>query len=86
VSVHASRDTKTGRLSFVLVNKRAAKPAKVSLSLTQAVPEQDLLVYEYSGADAYIIGELPARKVSGQAIQIDLPPMSVQRFDLLTAQ
>jgi hypothetical protein len=84
VSVHASRDSKTGRLSFVLVNKRGSKPAKVNLRLSQAVPEQELRIYEYGGTDAYIIGELPARKVSGQAIQIDLPPMSVQRFDLLT--
>ena len=82
VSVHAARDSETGRLSFVLVNKRAAKGARVALELAEPVREQELVVYEYSSADRGAIGRRPSRTVSGRRIALDLPPMSVLRFDL----
>jgi hypothetical protein len=82
VSVHAAKDSKTGRLSFVLVNKRAAKDAKVTVKLSKAVPQQDAVFYEYSSADRFSIGQLPARKVGGDKIEVGLPSMSVVRFDL----
>jgi hypothetical protein len=82
VSVHAAKDSKTGRLTFVLVNKRAAKDAKVTLKLSKRVPEQEAAFYEYSAADRFSIGQLPPRKVGGDKIEVDLPSMSVLRFDL----
>jgi hypothetical protein len=82
ISVHAAKDSKTGQLSFVIVNKRAAKDAKLTLKLSKAVPEQDVTVYEYSNADRNCIGQLPARKVSGESIELDVPSMAVLRFDL----
>jgi photosystem II stability/assembly factor-like uncharacterized protein len=82
VSVHAARDSATGRLTFVLVNKRAAKPARVALKLSKTVPAQELTAFQYSAADAGAIGRLPSRKVSGDALTVDLPAMSVLRFDL----
>lgn len=84
ISVHAARDTKTGKLTFVLVNKRAAKDARVTLNLSAPVPAQDVTLYEYSDVDRFTIGELPARKLSGRQIQVDLPRMTVLRFDLRT--
>ncbi|MDQ2732232.1 MAG: glycoside hydrolase family 44 protein, partial [Armatimonadota bacterium] len=47
VSVHAAKDSKTGRLTFVLVNKRAAKMARVTLNLTAPVPAQEVTPFEY---------------------------------------
>ncbi|KPK63332.1 MAG: hypothetical protein AMK73_05225 [Planctomycetes bacterium SM23_32] len=82
VSVHAARDSATGRLTFVLVNKRAAKPARVTLKLSRPVPAQDVTVYEYSAADKACIGKLPPRQVQGENLTVDLPAMSVLRFDL----
>jgi hypothetical protein len=82
VSVHAAKDSKTGRLAFILVNKRAAKDARVTLKLKKSVPQQEVVFYEYSGADRFSIGQLPARKVGGDKIEVDLPSMSVVRFDL----
>ena len=82
VSVHSARDSKSGNLSFILVNKRAAKGAKVSLKLSSPVPEQEATIYEYSAAGRHAIGLLPGRRISGDTIDLDLPPLSVLRFDL----
>jgi len=38
-------------------------------------------VYEYSGADRNCIGQWPVRKVSGDAIELDVPSMAVLRFE-----
>jgi len=81
VSVHAARDSASGRLTFILVNKRAAKGAKVKLNLNRRLPEQKVVLYEYSAADRFCIGRQPERTVGGNAIVVDLPPMSVVRFD-----
>jgi photosystem II stability/assembly factor-like uncharacterized protein len=82
VSVHAARDSKTGRLTFILVNKRASLGAHLTLNLAAPVPAQDITVYEYSGVDKGVIGRWPARHVDGSVIKIDLAPMSVLRFDV----
>jgi hypothetical protein len=82
VSVHAARDGKSGRLTLVLVNKRAAKGARVTIELAAPVPAQDVTPYEYGAVDRTAIGQLPARKVSGRVIDVDLPAMSVLRFDV----
>ncbi len=82
VSVHTFRDAATKRLSFVLVNKRAAKDARVALNLTRPIPEQTVTPWEYSAADRYAIGQLPAQKVSGKTLELDLPAMSVVRVDV----
>ena len=82
VSVHAARASDAGRLTFVMVNKRAAKPARVTLKLSRPVPAQEVTVYEYSAADAGSIGRLPSRTMSGDSLTVDLPAMSVLRFDL----
>ena len=82
VSVHAARDTATGRITFVLINKRVRKDARLTLTLSKPVPEQDIVVYEFSGRDRFALGQHPARKVSGASIVIDLPAFSALRFDL----
>jgi len=89
VSVHAARDSRVpgagdgrGRLTFVLVNKRVAKHASVTLKPSKRVPEQEVVFYEYSGADRFAIGQLPARKLGDSLTIIPLPAFSVLRFDL----
>lgn len=82
VSIHAAKDSKTGRLTFILVNKRIAKADSITLKLSAPVPAQDVTCYEYSGADRRAIGKLAARRVEGDTIKVDLAPMSVVRFDL----
>jgi len=82
VSVHAAKDSKSGRITFVLVNKRATKDARVTLKLNKPVPPQDVVVYEYSPADRFAIGQRPPMKVGGDSVTVDLPAMSVLRFDL----
>jgi hypothetical protein len=82
VSLFAGKDAKSGKLSLVLVNKRAGKSARVALTLPRALPAQDVVAYEYSGADPGCIGQLPPRHVVGERIGIDLPAMSALRLDL----
>ena len=82
VSVHTARDTTTGKLTFIIVNKRAALGAKVVLKLNAALPAQAVTMYEYSRADRFAIGELPAQQIAGRTITVDLPPLSVVRFDV----
>jgi len=82
ISVHAAKDSATGRLTFVLVNKRAAKAAKVTIKLSASVKSQDVVFYQYSGQDRLAIGQLPTQKVAGNSVAVDLPPLSVLRFDL----
>lgn len=82
VSLHASRDAASGRLSLIVINKRAAKGAHVTIKLSGKIPEQEVTPWEYGAADQYCIGLLPARKVGGDQLTIELPPLSVQRIDL----
>ena len=82
ISVHAARDSATGRLTFVLVNKRVAKAAKVTIKLSAPVKSQDVTFYQYSGFDRLCIGQLPTQKVVGSAVAVDMPALSVLRFDL----
>ena len=57
MSLHAARDSKTGRVTVVLVNKRAAKGACVTLNFNAPMPPQKLVVYEYSAANKHCIGQ-----------------------------
>lgn len=82
VSVHTARDKATGRLTFILVNKRGAKDSKVTLKLSKPIKEQETTPYEYSATSRWAIGQLPAMKVGGESITVELPAMSVIRFDL----
>lgn len=82
ISVHSAKDTKTGNLTFVIVNKRAAKDAKLTLKFKKSVPAQDMVVYEYSSVDRFSIAQLPARQIKGDKIELDVPSMTVLRFDL----
>ncbi len=75
----SSKDPK--RLSFVLLNKRTGQGAHVKLALGRALPAQEVQPYEFSSANEKAIGELPKRKFSGDAIEVDLAPMSLVRFD-----
>ena len=81
VSVHTGRDTATGRLSFILINKRASKDARVTLKLSKPLPAQSITPYEYSSANRRALGQLPALKVSGNQIEVNLPAMSILRLD-----
>ena len=82
VSVHVARDSKDGRLTFVLVNKRATRDARVTLKFQQSLPAQQVVMYEYSQADRMCIGRLPARTLGGAELNVDLPAMSVLRWDM----
>jgi hypothetical protein len=82
VSVHAAKDAKSGKLTFVLIHKRVTKGAKVTLKLSAPVPEQEVTFYEYGSADRLCIGQLPARKIGGDKIEVSVPPFSVVRFDV----
>ena len=82
VSVHAARDSRSGTLTLILINKRVAKDARLSLKLSRPVPEQDVVAYAYSDADRFAIGQLPPRRLGGDTLDIDLPAFSVLRLDL----
>jgi len=82
ISVHTAKDSATGRLTFIVVNKRAGKAAKLSIKLSAPVKSQDVVFYEYSAADRLAIGQLPTRKVVGDTVSVDMQPLSVVRFDL----
>ncbi len=82
VSVHAAKDSKTGMLTLILINKRGTKPAKVVLNLKNALPEQSVPVYEYNDTAPKSIQVDPDLAVKGGKIEIELAPMSVKRFDV----
>lgn len=69
------------RLSFVFLNKRAKKGARVKLKLSAPLPMQTVIPYELSGPSLKAIGELSSRRIAGDEIEIELHPMSVLRFD-----
>jgi len=81
VSVHAAR-ADDGRITFVLVNKRAKKGVKLTIKLDKEIPSQTIPVYEYSKVNLRCIGRLPDLKVGGNSISLEIPPMSVMRFDV----
>lgn len=83
VSVHAYRDRHSGRVSFVLVNKRARQDSRVTLQFSRPVREQEVISYEYSGRDRFAIGRLPPRRGGGRSLAVDLPAMSAVRLDLI---
>ena len=82
VSVFAAKDSKTGRCTFVLINKRLRTDATVSLDLGRAIPQQDVTFYEYAPCDRFAIGRLPARRIGGRKIDLALPAFSIVRFDV----
>jgi photosystem II stability/assembly factor-like uncharacterized protein len=81
VSVHAARDSASGRVSLILVNKRALKSARVTVKLSKTVAAQSATVWEYGISDTTCIGALPALPITGDTITIDLPAMTVRRLD-----
>lgn len=82
VGVYVFKDANRNVASFMILNKRAKKGAKVTLDLGTAVPAQKAARYEYSGANPKAIGELPPLEVSGKAITVTIAPMSILRLDL----
>jgi hypothetical protein len=52
------------------------------LKFKTALPEQEAPIYEYSDADMKEIKALPAIKVGGETIEMELAPISVRRIDL----
>jgi hypothetical protein len=82
VSVYAFKDPKSKVASFMILNKKAKKGAKIALELSAPVPAQKAQRYEYSAANPKAIGELPPLDVSGQKIQLSLAPMSILRVDV----
>jgi len=82
VGVYVFKDAKRNVASFMILNKRATKGAKVTLDLTTAVPAQKATRYEYSGANLKAIGELPPLDVGGKAINVTIAPMSILRLDV----
>jgi hypothetical protein len=82
VAVYAFKDTQRKVTSFVIINKRARKGAKVTLDLGASVPAQQATRYEYSGANPKAIGELPPLDVTGKSINLGIAPMSILRVDV----
>jgi hypothetical protein len=78
VSVFASRDSRTGQLSFMLINKDAARPASVQAQLTTSAGWGDRgRLYRLGPANTRAIE--PAGEVSladGQ-FSVELPPSSI---------
>ena len=82
VGVYLFKDTQRNVASFVILNKRAQKGARVKLELNAPVPAQKAARYEYSNANPKAIGELPPLDVSGQSINLSIAPMSILRLDV----
>jgi hypothetical protein len=82
VSVYAFKDPKKKVVSFIILNKRAQKGAKLALDLGTSVPAQKAKRYEYSKVNEKVIGELPPLDVSGQKLNVSIAPMSILRVDV----
>jgi hypothetical protein len=82
VSVYIYKNAKTGIASFIVLNKKAKKGAKVSIDLAADLPNQSAPAWEFSSANMKCIGELPPMKVGGKKIAFDIAPMSILRFDV----
>jgi hypothetical protein len=82
VAVYAFKDAQRKVTSFVIVNKRARKGARVALDLGVSVPAQQATRYEYSSANLKAIGELSPLDVAGKAINLSIAPMSILRVDV----
>lgn len=82
ISVHAARDTKNNKLTFIVINKRCEAPAQLSIDLGVKVPKQDVVFYEYGGTEHLQIKELPARRIQGKQVSLELLPLTVLRFDV----
>ena len=82
VGVYVFKDASRKVASFMILNKRAQKGAKIALDLGTAVPTQKAPRYEYSGASPKAIGELPPLDVSGKAMEVSIAPMSILRIDV----
>jgi hypothetical protein len=82
VSVYAFKDEKRKIASFVLVNKRAQKGAKIALELGAPVAAQKAPRWEYSSKNQKAIGELPPLDVNGQELDVSIAPMSITRVDV----
>jgi len=82
VGVYVFKDTQSNVASFMILNKRAQKGARVTLELNAQVPAQKAARYEYSNANPKAIGELPPLEVSGQNIKLEIAPMSILRVDV----
>jgi hypothetical protein len=82
VSVYAFKDAKRKVASFILLNKRAKKGAKVALELSAPVAAQKALRWEFSAKNQKAIGELPPLDVNGQKLDVSIAPMSITRIDV----
>ncbi len=82
VQAFVTRSTKDKtKLSLRVLEQASEEGARVKLNLSAPLPDQAVTPYELSSKNPKAIGELPARKVGGNSIEIELPPMSVLRFD-----
>lgn len=82
VSVYVFKDTKRKVASFMVLNKRAKKGARVALELSAPVAAQKAKRYEYSKVNEKAIGELSPLEVSGDNINLSIAPMSILRVDV----
>jgi hypothetical protein len=82
LSVYAFKDPARKVASFVILNKRAKKGARLALDLGVAVPTQKAARYEYSAVNQKAIGELPPLDVSGKSVNLSIAPMSILRVDV----
>jgi hypothetical protein len=82
VSVYVFKDDKKKVASFILLNKRAKKGAKVALELGASVAAQKAPRWEFSAKNQKAIGELPPLDVNGPKLDVSIAPMSITRIDV----
>jgi hypothetical protein len=82
VGVYVFKDAQRKVASLMVLNKRAAKGAKLAIDLGAAPPAQKATRYEYSKVSPKAIGQLPPLDVNGKSITLEVAPMSIVRVDI----
>jgi hypothetical protein len=82
VGVYVFKDENRKVASFIILNKRAKKGAKVALELSAPVVAQKAPRWEYAAVNQKAIGELPPLDVSGKKLDVCVAPMSITRIDV----
>jgi hypothetical protein len=75
VSAFASRDSKTGALKVMLLNKQSGAEAPVTLALKNVRPHGPVQVYQLTAANK--IERLPDLTASGTSVALKLPAYSI---------
>ncbi len=77
ISCFASKDSKTGHIALMLINKTPTDTGKITLRIKSKEPLGTALVYRYSEDEPKIVQSLPAKEIQDGKVQITLPPYSI---------